>query len=421
MVSFPREAFEVIIIGGGIAGNALAAVLAQAGRAVLVLERSTVYRDRVRGEVFQPWGVAEARRLDLHETLIRAGGTHHSRFVPYDETVEPAEAEAAAVALDKILPGVPGTLGVGHPRACEELRMAAAAAGAQVLQGIENTEVELGHGPTVRYSLNGAEYAARCRLVIGADGRESAVRRRAGISLHATEPRLLMAGMLVEDLGRWPEHHLTIGTEGDLVFYVVPQGAGRARLYLLWSCDQPRRFAGRTGPRAFLDSFAFVCIPDSARIVEARPAGPCATYPINDTWTDRPIVDGLALIGDAAGYSDPHIGQGLSVALRDVRVLSELLLAGKDWSPAALRPYGEERAERMRRLRFCNALMTTLRGEFGPDPRERRRRARGLMQAEPELGLWRRGYLAGPESVPVSAFDERVYERLCAPTVRAGT
>ncbi len=421
MVSIPREAFEVIIIGGGIAGNALAAVLAQAGRAVLVLERSTVYRDRVRGEVVQPWGVAEARRLNLHETLIRAGGTHHSRYVPYDETVEPAEAEAATLALDKILPGVPGTLGVGHPRACEELRMAAAAAGAQVLQGIESTEVEPGRGPTVRYSMNGAAYAARCRLVIGADGRESAVRRRAGITLHATKPRLLMAGMLVEDLHSWPEHHLTIGTEGDLVFYVVPQGAGRARLYLLWSCDRPQRFAGRTGPRAFLDSFAFVCIPDSARIVKARPAGPCATYPINDTWTDRPIVDGLALIGDAAGYSDPHIGQGLSVALRDVRVLSELLLAGEDWSPAALRPYGEERAERMRRLRFCNALMTTLRGEFGPDARERRRRARGLMQAEPELGLWRRGYLAGPESVPVSAFDERVYERLCAPAVRAGT
>ena len=75
----------------------------------------------------------------------------------------------------------------------------------------------------------------------------------------------------------------------------------------------------------------------------------------------------------------------------------------------------------MRRLRFCNALMTTLRGEFGPDARERRRRARALMQAEPELGLWRPGYLAGPESAPASAFDDGVYERLCGPAVRAGT
>jgi 2-polyprenyl-6-methoxyphenol hydroxylase-like FAD-dependent oxidoreductase len=413
MMPFRQETFDVIIVGGGIAGNALAAVLARTGRAVLVLERSTVYRDKVRGEVFHAWGVAEAQRLGLHDTLIRSRGVHHTRFVPYDETLEPTEAEAAALALDNILPGVPGTLGVGHPSACEALRSAAASAGASVRRGISDVDVQLGSAPTVRYRVDGAEHTGRCRLVVGADGRESAVRRRAGLALHATEPRLLMAGLLVEELWGWPERNMTIGTEGDVVFFVVPQGTGRVRLYLLWSCDRRQRFAGPHGPRAFLDSFALACIPDSACIVRARPAGPCATYPMNDTWTDRPITDGLALIGDAAGYSDPHIGQGLSVALRDVRVLSELLLACEDWSPAALEPYAEERAERMRRLRFCNALATTLRGEFGPEAREPRRRALGLMQSEPALGLWRRAYLAGPESVPTSAFEERVYARLC--------
>jgi hypothetical protein len=74
----------------------------------------------------------------------------------------------------------------------------------------------------------------------------------------------------------------------------------------------------------------------------------------------------------------------------------------------------------MRRLRFCNAVATTLRGDFTPHGRERRRRARERMQAEPELGLWRRAYLAGPESVPASAFDASVYERLCALAVDAG-
>jgi hypothetical protein len=38
-------------------------------------------------------------------------------------------------------------------------------------------------------------------------------------------------------------------------------------------------------------------------------------------------------------------------------------------------PYTEERAERMRSLRLCNALATTLRCEFGPEARARRRRA----------------------------------------------
>ena len=417
MGTFPRKEFDVIIIGGGIAGNALATVLARAGKAVLVLERFTIYRDRVRGELFQPWGVAEARRLGLYETLIGAGGTHHTRAVPYDETIAPADAEAAAVALDKILPDVPGSLGVSHPAACQALSIAAATAGALVRQGITAAEVEFGSAPKVRYRLNAAEHVAECRLVIGADGRESAIRRQTGIPLHAIEPRLLGAGLLIEDPGRWPRDQVAIGTEGDLVFFVLPQGAGRIRLYLLYPVGQRGRFAGPTGWRAFLDSFPFACVPESESIAQATPAGTCAAYPMNDTWTDSPVGDGLVLVGDAAGYSDPNIAQGLSIAMRDVRILTTLLLTSENWSPNVLKPYTAERAERMRRLRFCNAVATTLRGDFRPEGRERRRRAQRLMQAAPALGLWRRAYLAGPESVPASAFDESVYDRLCGRSV----
>jgi len=261
--------------------------------------------------------------------------------------------------------------------------------------------------------VNRADHVAKCRLVVGADGRDSAIRRQACIPLHATEPRLMGAGLLIEDPGRWPKDQVAIGTQGDLVFFILPQGAERMRLYLLYSIDQRRRFAGATAQRTFLDSFPFACLPESESIARATPPGPCAAYPMNDTWTDCPVGQGLVLIGDAAGYSDPNIAQGLSIAMRDVRILSELLLASPDWSPNALRAYADERAERMRRLRFCNAVATTLRGDFGSEGRERRRRALRLMQAEPALGLWRRAYLAGPESVPASAFDESVYDRLC--------
>ena len=199
------------------------------------------------------------------------------------------------------------------------------------------------------------------------------------------------------------------------MFFVLPQGDGRARLYLMYPPDQRRRFTGPTGPRAFLDSFPLACVPGSEAIRQSKPAGPCAVYAMHDTWTDQPFAEGLALIGDAAGYSDPHLGQGLSVALRDVRVLSGLLLAGEDWSARALAPYAEERAERMRRLRFCNAVATTLRGEFGAEARERRRRARARMLAEPELALWRVAAWAGPETVAASAFDDSIRERLFAP------
>jgi hypothetical protein len=49
------------------------------------------------------------------------------------------------------------------------------------------------------------------------------------------------------------------------------------------------------------------------------------------------------------GYDDPIDGQGLSLAMRDVRQLSELLLATGDGTLAG--PYGQQRAERLGRMR----------------------------------------------------------------------
>jgi 2-polyprenyl-6-methoxyphenol hydroxylase-like FAD-dependent oxidoreductase len=409
-----RDAFDVVIIGGGIAGNAVAATLARAGKSVLVLERSTVYRDRVLGEYFQPWGVAELRTLGFFDMLTRAGGAVITRVVPYDETEEPAASEAAAVAFDKLLAGVPGGLSIAHPVTCEALAGAAVAAGARLLHGVERIELQLGRAPTVRYLADGAERMARCRLIVGADGRNSSVRRRAGLPLHATEPRLLGAGLLVDGIRDWAAQQLSIGTEGDRVFFIQPQTGGRGRLYLMYAADQRQRFTGASAARDFLAGFVLGCVPGCGGIASAKAAGPCAAYPMNDTWIDCPVGEGLALVGDAAGYSDPHFGQGLSVAARDARMVSDLLLASNDWSPTALKPYVEERAERMRRLRFSTAMLITLRGEFTPEARERRRRARQLMRANPELALWFRAGAVGPEAVPASAFYDRVRERLFA-------
>ena len=49
---------------------------------------------------------------------------------------------------------------------------------------------------------------------------------------------------------------------------------------------------------------------------------------------EHPYRDGVALIGDAAGATDPTWGQGLSMTMRDVRVLAENLLANGDWNSA---------------------------------------------------------------------------------------
>jgi 2-polyprenyl-6-methoxyphenol hydroxylase-like FAD-dependent oxidoreductase len=408
------ESADVVIVGGGTAGSSLATVLARAGFRVVVLERQTVYRDKVRGEVMPPWGVAELLRLGLEKPLLEAGGCYVKRGVSYDEVNEPADAEADAMSLDRVVPGVPGNLDVGHPEACEALIRAAAAAGAAVVRGTGSVEVEPGDIPVVRYAHDERVHELRCRLVVGADGRTSTVRRQLGIELHQTTPRTMCGGMLVDDLHAWPADQLSEGTEGDLHYYVLPRANGRARLYLLHDIEQKGRFAGPDRHERFLTAFGFRCIPGSEMFGAARPVRPCAFHPMNDGWTDRPYAPGVVLIGDAAGWNDPIIGQGLSLALHDVRTVSDILRTRPDWSPAAFAGYGEERRERLRRLRVTAQLKTDLVATFTPAGAARRRAYNAIWQSDPVLAGPQVAPLVGADNVPAESFSQSVKDRILA-------
>ena len=118
------------------------------------------------------------------------------------------------------------------------------------------------------------------------------------------------------------------------------------------------------------------------------------------------MTDGAVLIGDAGGWNDPITGQGLSITLRDVRWVTEILRASSDWSPAAFEPYMEERRERLRRLRFAAQIQSALYAEFGEEARTRRRRAAARFAEDPSLMLTLVSSMIGPESVDADCFTE---------------
>jgi squalene monooxygenase len=60
---------EVLIVGAGIVGTALAVSLGNAGRSVILLERSLKQPDRIVGELLQPGGVAALEKLGLRDCL----------------------------------------------------------------------------------------------------------------------------------------------------------------------------------------------------------------------------------------------------------------------------------------------------------------------------------------------------------------
>jgi 2-polyprenyl-6-methoxyphenol hydroxylase-like FAD-dependent oxidoreductase len=401
------QTYDLVIVGGGIGGSALAMVTARAGKSVLLLEASTVYEDRVRGEWIAPWGVAEVQRLGLYDLLMSAGGHHITRHITYDETVAPAVAEASPLPLNIFKPGVPGPLCLRHPVHCQTLFDAAGAAGATALRGVNVIQTIAGEHPQVTYELDGETVEAGARLLVGADGRTSQVREPAGIVLHQDKPHHWFGGLLIDGAEGWDDELQAIGTEGDFGFLAFPQGGGRVRIYGGYPLEQAQRFKGPDGPRRFLDAFAMACSPDNRHLVAGEPSGPLFSYFNNDSWTDEPFAPGVVLVGDAAGWNDPILGLGLSITYRDVRIVSDLLLGDDDWASLSFAPYAEERAERMRRLRFVASLQATIDMEFGEAARARRRSLFERGAADPSLKAHAFAVMAGPEVMPPEIFTDK--------------
>jgi len=73
LVMAVRGSFDVVVVGGGIAGSVVAGVLARSGVRMLVAEKESRFRDRIRGESTYPWGMAEAARLGAGAVFEQAG------------------------------------------------------------------------------------------------------------------------------------------------------------------------------------------------------------------------------------------------------------------------------------------------------------------------------------------------------------
>lgn len=322
--------YDIITIGGGLGGAALARSMAERGARVLVLERETKFKDRVRGEGMTTWGSAEARDLGIYDLLLSACG-HELPF--WENYVGPMRIDQRDVT-STTPQGLP-TLAFYHPEMQTALLAAAETAGADVRRGAKAPSVTPGAEPRVSFQLNsGNPKETSARLVVGADGRGSLVRKWGGFAERRDPDRLLISGLLLENCAA-PDNAVRLVFDvgrgrGAIIF---PQGGSRARAYLICGIAEGMRLQGEKDIPRFVQESTASGMPGEF-FDGARPAGPLATFEGADCFVEHPYREGVALIGDAAASSDPTWGQGLSLTLRDARVLRDALLADDDWSAA---------------------------------------------------------------------------------------
>lgn len=370
--------YDIITVGGGLGGAALAKVMAEHGARVLVLEREKHFKDRVRGEGMFPWGVAETQALGLYE-LLRTTCAHEAPrfgFYPGPEFGEPRD-------LPTTTPQQLPVFTFYHPAMQEVLLQAAAAAGAEVRRGASVRDVKPGGMPTVAVEQEGRVEDIPARLIVGADGRGSIARKWAGFPVHQDPGRLTLSGVLFEEMITPQEDTVSFfisPTIGQGVPF-VPQGNGRARAYLVQTKATSTRLQGAADIPRFIAESVRSGAP-AEWYAGAKAAGPLATFDGADTWVEHPYKAGVVLIGDAAASSDPTWGQGLSLTVRDVRVLRDHLLRQENWD-AAGHAYAEEHDRHYGVIHTVENWLSQMFFAIGPEAEACRARAFPLIAQDP--------------------------------------
>jgi 2-polyprenyl-6-methoxyphenol hydroxylase-like FAD-dependent oxidoreductase len=371
--------------------------MAENGYRVLVVERETRFKDRVRGEQMATWGVEEMRRLGLYDLLVGSCANQMRWWDIYVGSMQVMHRDFATTTVQEL-----PNLNFFHPAMQETLLSAAAAAGAEVWRGARVCGLEPGDESAALVERDGESVRVSSRLIVAADGRSSPSRKWAGFEVVDDPEALEISGLFFEDMAIQDDAAYVAYNPITLNMATqFPQGDGRVRSYLIGHRGSLALQGEEAKPRFIEDS---IKVGTDPKVFEgARANGPLATFSGADSFVPHPYRDGVALIGDAAATSDPCWGQGLSLTVRDVRVLKDHLLANDDWG-AAGHKYAKDHDWHFGAVHTVEGWFTQLFYEPGPEAGARRAKAFARFE-DPEV--FPDVFQTGPDHVVVDEAARR--------------
>jgi flavin-dependent dehydrogenase len=336
------ERREVVVVGGGPAGAAVAIGLARRGRDVLVLERSPAWHWRACGVFTSPVTVRVLARLGL--------GAADLEMVA--RPIAAMRVETAAGTRFRLTYGDDGTLlaaavGLDRARLDPLLLDRARAAGVDVRDGTTARDVDLATG---RIGLADGT-SVHARVTVGADGIRSLVARSAGVARRTLLGDRTGLTFHVEDPAPATSRdaRMIVFDGGYVGLAPVPAGGVNVGIVVggrAWT-ERLRRDGAAAVVAAVLAGVPSA--PDDPVDWSAAPrCDPIeGASPVSHRVTRR-HGPGWLLVGDAAGFLDPFTGEGLHRALwSSVRAADAVdrHLAG---DPVAFARYDRQLAARFR-------------------------------------------------------------------------
>jgi 2-polyprenyl-6-methoxyphenol hydroxylase-like FAD-dependent oxidoreductase len=328
------RAVRVLIVGGGIAGLALASALKQRGLESEIVERAAEW-DRAGSGLFVPAnGVRALATLGLDEVIRR-----RACVIPRQRVLDHRGRSLCEIDLAEIWGGTTPCLAL-HRHALHQALLDGAAGTTirlgttvdAVSQGATSVGVRLSDGSTGEYDV-----------LVGADGVHSSIRR---LVFDGAPPRHVgQASWRLVLEGAPPITAWTVMLAPGRAFLLIPIGGGRLYVYADLDASEPRDPTNGVLHR-FVELFQDFGEP--ARGVLSRLWAVAPYFSPIEEVAPRSWVNGrIVLIGDAAHATSPNMAQGASMAMEDALVLAEVLATGEPVS-SCLAAFERRRAPRVR-------------------------------------------------------------------------
>ncbi|WP_254429216.1 MULTISPECIES: FAD-dependent monooxygenase [unclassified Ruegeria] len=319
---------DILIVGGGLNGPALALALAQTGHTVTIIDtlaekvrKNAAFDGRAYAlalasqRLLQTIGVWE-RVADHAQPMLEIkvtdghAGTGPSPFFMHFDHAEIEEGPMGYMVEDRHL---------------RRAFLDAIDADCNITQISGRTVIAQDHDATgVTLTLNDGSTLTGC-LLVGCDGRRSGTAARAGIKRSGWDyGQTALVCAIEHDLPHHGIAHQFFMPPGPLA--ILPLTGNRSSIVWSERTDAAKRINAL--PEA---DYLQVLRPRFGDFLgDIKLAGDRFTYPLNLTIANAFIGERMALVGDAAHGMHPIAGQGLNAGLRDVGALAEVLtLAGR--------------------------------------------------------------------------------------------
>ncbi|HTZ78560.1 MAG TPA: NAD(P)/FAD-dependent oxidoreductase [Stellaceae bacterium] len=305
---------DVLVIGGGPAGSTIAALLAERGRRVLLVEKDRHPRFHI-GESLLPLNLPLFERLGVKEEIERIG------MVKYGvEFVSPYHGRAVSrefsQAWDKSLPY---SYQVRRSEFDHVLLRNAAAKGAEVIEGSRVTEVGFpaaGGAAVKARDENGAEHCWNADFLVDASGRDTFLAGQLGFKQRNRKHDSAAIFGHFTGARRLPgkaEGHISIFWFDHGWFWFIPLADGSTSIGAV--CPPAYFKSRKTDLASFFMSTIALCPAIADRLKDATLASPVTATGNYSYSADRMAGRSYILVGDAYAFIDPVFSTGVYLAM----------------------------------------------------------------------------------------------------------